>query len=224
MKTILTCIVLLCFMFAPLRAQNYVSPSFRVLQSKTTVDWQEITFYEFVAWMLDDVGWNVVVRWDALSSEGVDSDTLITMRLREVPVYVIVDEVLQQLSSDITYHLTEHAMTISSRADFNKDMYVRAYDLTDLVVQFTPLDEPPATDLRAMSTGGASVGVSSFGDEFQENNQEPMEEIKLNIENTLKVLKPSTWQEFGGKGTMSWVGNILIIRNIIEVHELIALY
>lgn len=144
-------------------AINYIPPSFEVLQVKTTIDWQEQTFDGFVTWMRKWAGWNVVVRWKALAFHGVNHDTIFTIQLEEAPVHVIVNEVFRQVSADITYHLTEHLMVISSYDDFNGDIHVRAYDLTDLILQLMPLEDPPCTDLRSMSTK-ESISTSFFGD------------------------------------------------------------
>jgi len=141
---VLTSSILCLFFVASSLATDYISPSFRVLQVKTTVDFQEQTFDEFVIWMREYVGWNVIVDWDALASQEVDRDTPITMQMKKVPVYIIVNEALRQVSTGVTYHLTENLMTISSRDNFNKNLYTRAYDLTDLIVLSTSLKDAPA--------------------------------------------------------------------------------
>lgn len=201
-------------------ATEYTSPFFRVLQVKTTVDFQEQTFDEFVTWMREYVGWNVIVDWDSLAAQEVDRDTLITIRMQEAPVRVIVNEVLRQVSTGITYHLTENLMTISSRDNFNKDVYTRAYDLNDLILS-TSSEDIPAVDLKSMSTKEPVI-ISMFGNPTPTEDAEA--EIKTHIESVVKGLRRGTWEGSGGKGTVSWAGNILIVCNVIEVHELLAGY
>jgi len=216
MRQFLALLILCLFMTVPAVSEEFVPPAFRVLQVKTSVDFNEATFRDFVTWMRDHVGWNVLVRWDKLESEGVRADTVVNVRFDEAPVSVIVNEVFRQVSSGVTYHLTEHAMTVSSRADFNEDLFVRAYDLTDLVLQMIPCDDPPATELKP-----SVQTFSPFGD-VAAPSVDVVADLKAKIGEIIKGIEPSTWTDAGGKGTIYWFGNTLIVRNVIEVHELIG--
>ena len=62
-----------------------------------------------------------------------------------------------------------------------------------------------------------------FGDVLPiKENEESAEEMRMRLEDAIKGIEPESWKEFGGKGTVHWIENTLIIRNTIEVHEMVA--
>lgn len=202
-------------------AQSYVPVEFRVLDAKVDVNWSGDSFGEVVKWMREDVGWNVVVRWNELKNLGVDAESVISLKLDDVPVHVALDECLIQLSDQITYHVTPHLVCISTKADFDKRLYTRVYPVGELLV--VPLDEEaPPVDLRQMiSSPARSFPLFPRGD-VAVATDDRLAEAREEVEGMVKMLEPESWKCNGGKGSISWLGQYLIVRNTIEVHEAIS--
>ena len=186
------------------------------LQVKTTVNWEQQTFDEFITWMRNDVGWNVVVRWSQVSKINITPETSLNLTLKDVPT-IVVDEALQQMSSELSFQLISNVMTISTKADFASALYTRAYDLTDILMMYGDNDNAPSMDLSATIRREPIIG-----DIFLVDSEETHPDMKHQIEELIVSLNPASWQKNGGKGSISWIGTVLIIRNSIEIHENVA--
>lgn len=207
-------LILLLFFSAASFGGEYISPSFRVLNEHTSVNWHDTSFQKTVNWMENDVGWNVSVRWSSLQKIGITKDSTVNLTLIDVPVRVVLNECLQQLSSDITYHLRADVLTIASRSHFDKRQYIRAYDVTDILMTFACNGDAPSTDLRSLNPS------PFYGDIKEVPNC--LEQYKKQLENIILLIEPQSWSENKGKGSLKWFGDVLVIINTIEVHELIA--
>ncbi|HEY3243278.1 MAG TPA: hypothetical protein VGM03_07995, partial [Phycisphaerae bacterium] len=92
------------------------------------VDWDQVPFQEVVAWLREQGVTNVVARWRALETVGVDAGSTVTLSLRDSSVRQILTEVLAQLedaADPLQFHALGNTLTISTRSDFNRQLYVR---------------------------------------------------------------------------------------------------
>lgn len=228
----------------------------RLLQrSVDKVEWTDATFEEVVDWLRDqsDDRVNIIIRWTQLNAEGVDAEKPVTLSLRDTTVGVVLQEVVDQLSEDgqVRFRAVGDTLRISSKADFERKMETRVYNVSDLVI--VPPDfgrSAPTIDLEQAarqggSQGGGGGGQSVFGG-GSSGGSEDLEEEEDEIEERLQELRDAirnsiardTWgADTGGQGqstfqaTGSGNGRIeifnnrsFIITNTIEVHEEIAGY
>ncbi len=202
-----------------------------------SVDWSETTFEEVIDWLRDEGGGqvNIITRWGPLSVENVSQESLITLKLFNTRVADVLNEVIDLLSDDgqVAYHAFGNTIRISTKQDFGRKLYMRVYDVTDLLFRVEDFgEEAPLIDLSQTSTaasgGGGGGGQSVFqgagsqgstqgGEQAEQELQDRLEKLKTEIE---LVIAPESWQgPAGGRGRIEVINRSLIVVNTIEVHE-----
>lgn len=222
-------------------------PVLRLLRKRVdSVDWNEVTFEDVLDWLRDqsDGQVNVVAAWKALSPENVTPETLVTVSMSHVTVAEVLDEVINELSEERTigYHGFENKIKFSSRSDFDRHLYVRVYDVTDLLFRVPNFGQgAPQIDLQqtksSTSGGGSGQSVFSGGSSGGREQEEGGTQAETRIEQELDKLRqrikitiaPESWREVqqvqglgGGRGEIEIIQHSLVITNTIEVHEQIA--
>ncbi len=209
-----------------------------VLQKRVDVEWDEVTFEDVVEWLRSQGSLNVIPRWNALSVEGVDPESTVTLgNLRNETVGTILGEALASLSEagNLRYQARGGTLRISTEADFNRKLYVRVYDITDMLVELPNFgQEAPQIDLQNVQStqtggqggGGQSIFTGSSGRGQQTNTAQQDQEAEEKLEKLAEIIQetiaPESWEELGGPGVVKWFNRSLVIRNTIEVHEQIA--
>lgn len=217
-------------------------------QRVASVDWKEATFEEVLDWFRDqgEGRVNIVPKWAPLGIESVTRDNTISLQLNNTTVADVLNEVLDQLSEDgqIQYRGIGNKLTISTKQDFGRNMYVRVYDVTDMLFQVENFGEDaPLIDLQNAGRsggGGGGSGQSVFQgsssgssrgestDQLEQENEERLTKLRQLIEQTIA---PESWDltgsegtttSGGGRGRIRVMNNSLIVLNTIEVHEMIA--
>ncbi len=217
------------------------------------VDWVDKPFEGVIDWMRDESEGqvNVVPRWGPLSVESVDEDSLITLQLSNTSVGEVLIETIDQLSEDgaLGFLAYENTLKISTRGDFDRKMYVRVYDATDLLFEVPDMGEAaPKIDLQKAGKGGGGSGgggqgvfggagggggeQSQGGEQAEQDRTERLERLRDMI---MVAVAPSTWNTIGtsiatgqgaagaaGRGRISIYNSNLIVLNTIEVHEQLA--
>jgi len=208
-----------------------------------SVDWVETTFEEVIDWLRDlgEDQVNVIPQWSALGIDSVGPESLITLQLKNVVVADVLNEVLSQLSEDDTlaYHAVRNNLRISTKQNFDRKMYVRVYDVTDILFRVYDFgEEAPQIDLQQSSgnSGGGSGGGSGQsvfsggssgggqqqgGEQAEQELEEQLELLKTLIETSIE---PATWATTGtgGQGNIAIFNRSLVIYSTIDVHEKIA--
>jgi len=205
------------------------------------VDLVDTPFEEVIAWIKAEGNdrINVLLRWNALSDEGVDRDTVINLQLNETTVAEVLNETIEQLSdaSEIGYRATSNRITISTKADFGRKLVLVVYDVTDILFRVEDMgEEAPQIDLQQTTGGGSSGGggggqsifqggssgsSSTGGEEDELELEERLLELQVLIEETIA---PASWDTSNppGRGRIRIFNNSLFVFNTIEVHELIV--
>jgi len=207
-----------------------------------SVDWNDTTFEEILDWVRDqgDGQVNVVARWGPLGVEGASQESVVTLKLYNSTVAEILGEVMDVLSEDgeIRYHGIDNTLRISTKQDFERKMYVRVYDVTDLLFRVPNFGQSaPQIDLQQTTSssggGGGGGGQSVFsggaggGREQDDSGQQAEQRIEQELiklrDSMFKVIAPESWEgEGGGRGRIEIVRGSLVVLNTIEVHEMIA--
>ncbi len=205
------------------------------------IDWDDTPLESVFDWVTEQGEVNVVVVWRALEAEGVDRDTPIRLRLKNATVGKILTEVLVQISEgeELRYHASGNTIKISTRRDFNRKLYVRVYDASDLIFKI-PDFKGPSVDLAGQSSGGGGGGGGSGGgtlpnfgtdepfndqggnDDDNTDEQEADEEMQKLVEMIRNTIAPDEWSEKGGRNTIRYWKKNIIVRASIEVHEQIG--
>jgi hypothetical protein len=222
-------------------------------QRVASVNWKDATFEEVLDWVKTqgEGRVNVVPKWGALSIESVKNDSTVNLQLNTTTIADVLNEVLDQLSEtgDLEYRAIGNKLTISTKQDFGRTMYVRVYDVGDLLFRVENFgQEAPKIDLqktnRSSGSGGGGQSVFSGGsgsggqqnqdtERLERENEERLIKLRHLIEQTIA---PETWDLSGGegggtqtqatggggRGRIRVLNTSLIVLNTIEVHEMIA--
>ncbi|NOX58283.1 MAG: hypothetical protein GXP29_05415, partial [Planctomycetes bacterium] len=109
-----------------------VSPAVATLNKRVdSIDWDDLPLESVIEWLREQgPKTNVIVVWRALEAQGIDADTPVTLRFRDARVKQILSEALEQVAdgSELRFRGSGNSIKISTRADFNRKLYVRAYD------------------------------------------------------------------------------------------------
>lgn len=206
------------------------------------VDWDEQALEDVVEWLREksEDKVNILFRWNALQLEGVDRDTIITLRVRRQTVGGILSEVVDQMSPDgrVTFHGIENSLIVSTKQDLNRKLYLRVYEVTDILFHVPDFGRSaPVVDLQQAARaggGGGGTGQSIFSG--SQSSSEDLEEEEQEVEERIESLRslvratvsPDSWSLDGdgsGEGTIQLYDNrFLIVRNTMEVHEQLVGY
>ncbi len=182
----------------------------------------------------------------------IGKDTPITLSLQDVTLGEALDLVLELISDSastaqdrLTYHVLDGMLKISSRADFDHHVYTRTYYVEDLLYPISLNELLPflqigqsfayVSELDPVVASGAAaqepiidvIDTGSFhgpGDPgYGRPDFEGMREDELEkLVNLLKQVRPQTWDEGGGRGTIVPFSDKLVISQTIEMHEIVG--
>ncbi len=143
-----------------------VAPAVATLNKRVeSIDWDDVPLDSVIEWLREEgPRTNVIVVWRALEAQGIDADTPVTLKFRDARVGQILGEVLNQVSydSELSFRGEGNTIKISTRSDFNRKLYVRAYDVSDLIFQ-VPDFKGPRIDVTGGGGGGGAGGGGGGG-------------------------------------------------------------
>jgi hypothetical protein len=221
-------------------------------QRVASVNWKDATFEEVLDWVKTqgEGRVNVVPKWGPLNIQSVSPERSVTLQLNNTTIADVLKEVTDQLSEtgDIQYRAIGNKLTVSTKQDFERTMYLRVYDVGDLLFRIESFGpEAPKIDLqktnRSGSGGGGSVFTGASGSSGQQQDTERLE--RENEEGLIKLrhiieqtIAPESWdlgggeggsigasqtaRDGGGHGRIRVLNTSLIVLNTLEVHEMIA--
>ncbi len=178
---------------------------------------------------------DIVVDWKALAaaSPKVTPDSTVNVNLSRGILEDVLADVLDDLSraaSDeddiLAFYVLDGRVKVSTQGEFAKLIVTRIYNISYLArgtpyffdapelgmnhrIPFDLAEPPPYLNLPAQA--GRS-----------RNPRRNFEELRDELIHLLKEFQPQSWKDNGGRGTISMMGNALMIRQTCEVHEFIG--
>ena len=177
----------------------------------------------------------IKVDWDALASSSghVSRDSKVNLELGHATVEDVLEDVLDQLSEQaqaeediLTFYVFEGQVKVATRGAFEKLIVTRIYNIS-FIGRGTPhyIDAPELGINRRIPLDLAEL-PPNFNLPPQagtsHNPRRNFQELRDQLIGMLKDFRPDTWKERGGRGTISIMGNELMIRQTCEMHELIG--
>ena len=177
----------------------------------------------------------IKVDWAALaaSSGHVTRDSKINVELGHATVEDVLEDVLDHLSEQaqaeediLAFYVFEGKVKVATRGAFEKLIVTRIYNISFIgrgtphyidapelginrLIPFDLVESPPDPNLPPQA------GTSR-------NPRRNFQELRDQLIGMLKDFRPDTWKEHGGRGSISIMGNELMIRQTAEMHELIG--
>ncbi len=184
---------------------------------------------------LEQHGLEIKVDWAALaaSSGHVTRDSKVNVGLGHATVEDVLEDVLDHLSEQaqaeediLAFYVFEGKVKIATRGAFEKLIVTRIYNIS-FIGRGTPhyIDAPDLGINRGIPFDLAESPPNPNLPPQAGTSRNPrrnFQELREQLINMLKDLQPATWMENGGRGTISIMGNELMIRQTCEMHELIG--
>jgi type II secretory pathway component GspD/PulD (secretin) len=202
------------------------------------VHFDGVGFTDVVDFLRDITGANIFVNWRALEQAGVDKNSPVTARLRDVKFSKALDIVLSEVGGGqvkLSYTVDEGVITISTADDLSKNVSTRVYDIRDLIVDIPDFTNAPNFNLQTSnsssnqtigagstsnttsSNGGGNLfggGGGGGGQTTETTRKDLVDQIIKLIESTVA---PDTWRDSGGSvGAISELSGQLIVTQTPE--------
>lgn len=200
-----------------------------------------VGFSDVVDFLRDVSGANLFVNWKSLEAAGIDRNTPVTARLRNIKFSKALSIILDSVGGGQTklgYTVDEGVITISTQDDLSKNVVARVYDIRDLIIDVPDFTDAPQFSLDASqnqgntggggsSTGGVSQGgvsnqlFSGTGVTGQRQLGPTREELVQQIEKLIEdTVATDTWKDNGGSvGALRELQGQLIVTQTPENHR-----
>lgn len=178
---------------------------------------------------------DIVVDWSALAatSANVTPDSTVNVNLSRGILEDVLAEVLEDLSgaaSDedeiLSFYVLDGRVKVSTRGEFAKLIVTRIYNISHLARGTPYFFDAPALGLNRRIPSDLAEAPPYLNLPAQagrsRNPRRNFEELRDELMRLLKEFQPQTWKDNGGRGTISVMGNALMIRQTAEVHEFIG--
>lgn len=207
------------------------------------VSFQDVPLEQVMDWLGDYTGANVQVRWSVLESNGIDKDKRITMKVKNLRLSQILWLLMNEAGGTdvkLAYRASGNLILLSTHDDLGKDMIVKVYDVSDLLVRvprFTNaanLNPTQAlTQAGQSGQGGGGGGSNIFEDEGNDDQGRDRGEDTAggqsnDMQQLIRVIKdtvePNDWVDAGGQAQITALRNQIVVRASILVHQQLGGY
>ncbi len=221
----------------------------RVGQPRNTFDIlnQRIPEVEFVNQPLDSViEWlgeltqlNIVVRWQTLADAGIERDTPISIKVRNLRLSQVLWLIMNEVGRgdiELAYRASGSLLVFSTADDLGKELVTKVYDVSDLLITIPRAQRPMFDVTQGMgqtgSGGGGGSGLFGQGSQNQQQQEDPNAQsgaataaMQRLIDLITDTVEPDSWaSKGGGNGTIHAFGRLLVVRNTILVHQRLGGY
>jgi uncharacterized membrane protein YgcG len=205
------------------------------------VSFQDAPLDAVMSWLGELTPMNVVVRWQVLIDAGIERDKPITMQVKNLRLSQVLWMIMDEAGGPdlkLAYRASGELLIISTAEDLGKEMVVRVYDVSDLLVRAPRFTGAPRMDLsnnqgsggqgggsgQSVFGGGSGGGGQNEDDDNRGNNQDDDADIQELIALIVQTVEPDSWADNGGLGTIQSFRNLLVVRNNILVHQALGGY
>jgi hypothetical protein len=200
------------------------------------IELKDRPFGEFIeSYLKDSNGLPITVDWKNLAANAapINPDTPVTVDIWDATVGQVLDEVLMHLSEgaasedeELDYFVLRGRIHVSTRGRFDRKILTRVYDLAQLGTGAPHYRDSPEVGIPQMEYGipGDSAPVTErlrlagTSTDVQRN----FEGLREQLIHLMTEVRPSTWKENGGRGSISIFGTKLVVRQSPAMHELIG--
>lgn len=179
-----------------------------------------VPLVDVIEFLRDTTQANIFVNWSAIEGAGIDKNTPITTRLKNVRFAKVLGIVLDSAGGGIIrlgYTIDDGVITISTQEDLAKNVSTRTYDIRDLLINITNFQAPTFTPSSGGEGGGGGniFNTGQGGQNDQEGERDTIvEQITQLITDTIAT---DTWKVNGGLvGAVQELGGQLIVTQTPE--------
>ncbi len=179
-----------------------------------------VPLVDVVEFLRDTTQANIFVNWSAIEGAGIDKNTPISTRLKNVRFSKVLGIVLESAGGGIIrlgYTIDDGVITISTQEDLAKNVSIRNYDIRDLLVNVTDYDAPQFTPSSG-GEGGGGGNIFGTANDTTNNNQGQRDTIVEQITQLITdTIASDTWKTNGGLiGAIQELSGQLIVTQTPE--------
>jgi hypothetical protein len=206
------------------------------------ITFESVPFEQVMDWIADLTGINVVVRWQQLEEYGIERDKPVSLKARNLKLSQVLWMIMNEAGGPevkLAYRATGELLILSTHEDLGKDMIVKVYDVSDLLVRIPRFTNAaqlnPGQALNQAGQGGqggGGGGGGGGGQLFQDDEEQGGDEAgdqgnaQADMQRLITVItdtiEPDSWVTAGGLGNITPLRNQIIVRNSILVHQLLG--
>jgi hypothetical protein len=207
-----------------------------------TVEFLETPLKDVLSFLGDQADVQMFINRRCLEDEGLTPDIPVSMTLHDVRLDLLLDLILEQASpGSLTYVERDNILIISTVNNLEGAGEVRVYNCQDLLAL-----EPPGKDKgpkgipavpgvpgpapvpgpmppMPMAAPGGAAGFIGGGGGLGSDGAIPLTEAERKAESLKNLIrtavKPGSWTEEGGLGTISEYSGLIVINHTPKVHQ-----
>lgn len=186
----------------------------------------------------DVAGINLVVDWKSLAEQNINRDTPVHARLHSVSVRRVLNTLLSDAAGGdaLTYTIDDGVVTVTTKAVADARLYVKVYNIEDLLLVIPDFDNAPdfslvaATDQAKQSSGrggsgggGGGGGTPLFGNPQKQDVALSKDDRGQQLADlVMNTIRPEIWKEQGGTASCRYYNGNLIVSAPESVHEMLG--
>ncbi|MFN0012589.1 MAG: hypothetical protein ACKVS8_13205 [Phycisphaerales bacterium] len=182
------------------------------MQRVVNIELNETRLEDVMKFVIEQTGIDAEIFWKTDSGDGLDQETLVSLRIKNMTAMEMLDKVLEVTADgqiENAWQMTNRGiMQIGPKSRLNKFKRVEIYDITDLLLILPIHDEAPQVDLDKVlqqSGGGGGGGGSPFSGATNQQKEKLAKDYKEQrareiIEVVTQLVEPQQWIDGGGDG------------------------
>lgn len=212
------------------------SATARELSRMITVDLTDSRLEDVIQFVRDYSGAEIEAYWldDSTTGAGLDKDQRITISVKNIPVITFLERVLEKANTDLspaTWQFSRDggALEVGPRGVLNKQAFLVAYDIQDMIFTIPNFPDAPELDLdQALQQGGGGGGGGNVFEEEGEDDPQgrSQEELAQEIMDIItQNIEMEQWVDNGGDGaTIRFYNGSILVRAPDYIHRQLAGY
>jgi hypothetical protein len=198
-----------------------------------TANFTGVALGDAIDYIRDVTQANLHVNWRALEEVGVGKDTVVNLRLRNVPLKTVLRLMLNEAGggTGLTYYVADGVIEVTTQELADKELITKVYPIDDLIMDF-PDPVPPEFNIQstAQTSGGGGGGGSSGQGLIQSgstgNDNQARNNAQERAQDLIKIIQdsiqPNVWKENGGMASIHFFKGSLIVTAPRSVHQALA--
>ncbi|WP_254512722.1 permease prefix domain 1-containing protein [Anatilimnocola floriformis] len=217
------------------------------LALRVTAEFSQTPLEDVLAFLADTSDVQMFINRKALESEGLELSAPITINLKKVRLDMLLELVLEQASTNgsLAYVERDGILIVSTSTNLEGASEVRVYNCRDLLNFEEPRGPRAMPGMGMPPIGGGAGGIMlpgpgpggppgavpgmpggmgpMGGGGFGGGEDKPLTEAQQRAESLKQLLqtavKPSSWSEVGGIGTISEYNGLIVINHDAKTHK-----
>jgi hypothetical protein len=173
---------------------------------------------------------NIVVNWRALEGAGISKDTVVTVRLRGVPLRRVLQVILSEAggTTELAFTHDEDVLEITTKELADKLLITRIYPVEDLIMDVPDFTNAPPFNLQQVTQvssgggGGQSLISGNSTNGSDQNTMTRAERGQQLVDLIQSLIEPDIWTTNGGTASIRFFNGTLIVTAPESVHEALS--